>query len=143
MTEQFLADSTPPPSYSHRMLKSSDARRRALGTLFLGATLVMLVWGQTALQSHLQGMQFLFYWTACMLLTFLTLMTALLDFWIVRRRGRAQRIALLKETLLEIKSSADEDPQSPEDPEEAAPNSEQTTGNEQPSATPPRPTTNG
>ena len=103
------------------MLKSSDARRRALGTLFLGATLVMLVWGQTALQSHLQGMQFLFYWTACMLLTFLTLMTA----------------------LLEIKSSADEDPQSPEDPEEAAPNSEQTTGNEQPSATPPRPTTNG
>ena len=96
------------------MLKSSDARRRALGTLFLGATLVMLVWGQTALKPHLQGMQFLIYWTACMLLTFLTLMTALLDFWIVRRRGREQRIALLKETLLEIKSTADEETQDSE-----------------------------
>ena len=91
------------------MLKSSDARRRALGTLFLGASLVMLVWGQTALKPHLKGMQFLLYWTACMVLTFLTLMTALLDFWIVRRRGRAQRIALLKKTLLEIKSTADDE----------------------------------
>lgn len=97
------------------MLKSSDARRRALGTLFLGASLVMLVWGQTALKPHLQGMQFLLYWTACMVLTFLTLMTALLDFWIVRRRGRAQRIALLKETLLEIKSTADEDSENSEE----------------------------
>lgn len=93
------------------MLKSSDARRRALGTLFLGASLVMLVWGQTALKPHLKGMQFLLYWTACMLLTFLTLITALLDFWIVRRRGRAERIALLKQALLEIKPPNDEETQ--------------------------------
>lgn len=106
------------------MLKSSDARRRALGTLFLGASLVMLVWGQTALKPHLKGMQFLLYWTACMALTFLTLMTALLDFWIVRRRGRAQRIALLKKTLLEIKSTADDESRDSEQIEESVAKSE-------------------
>ena len=106
------------------MLKSSDARRRALGTLFLGGALVMLVWGQTALKPHIKGMQFLLYWTACMILTFLTLMTALLDLWIVRRRGRARRTALFKETLLEIQSARGEgDSENPAKSDEPGPES--------------------
>jgi len=83
--------------------RSSDARRRALGTLFLGGSLVMLVWGQTALKSTLQGLPFILYWAVCMCLTFFALMIALLDLWIVRRRGREQEKQLLNDTLRDIR----------------------------------------
>ncbi len=86
------------------MLKTSDARRRALGTLLLGGALVMLVWGQTALKPALKGLPFILYWTACMGLTFLALMVALLDLWIVRRRAREESSRMLRETLLDIQA---------------------------------------
>ncbi len=88
--------------------RSGDARRRALGTLLLGGALVMLVWGQTALKPTLQGLSFILYWAVCMCLTFLALMTALLDLWIVRRRGREQEKQLLNDTLRNIATKEEE-----------------------------------
>lgn len=81
------------------MLNSSDARRRALGTIFLGGALVMLVWGQTALEPALKGIDFLLYWTLCMGLTFLALMVGLLDLWIIRRRSREERKKMFRNSF--------------------------------------------
>ncbi|GEM_PF-1551416 len=89
--------------------KASDARRRGVGTLFLGGSLIMVVWGQTALKPALQGLEFILYWAVCMCLTFLALMTALLDLWIVRRRGREQKKKLVRDTLLDIQMDKERD----------------------------------
>lgn len=85
--------------YIGGVLTRRDSRRRWWGTFFLVGSLSLLVWGQTALKGELAGETYLYYWLACMLLTFLAFVTALLDFWIIRRRARTERREMVKRLL--------------------------------------------
>src|SRR5438128_6512604 len=76
-----------------------DARRRWFGLFFLFVALGLLIWGQTILKSHLNGLGFILYWFLCFIFTLLALLTALLDFWMVRRRTREAQKDLLKKAL--------------------------------------------
>lgn len=80
-----------------------DRTRRVLGALLLLCAGVMLLLGQTVLKESLgQGIGFVLYWLACVALTGLAFLVALLDFWIMRRRGRAAQRDLLNEALEDL-----------------------------------------
>jgi hypothetical protein len=62
----------------------------------------MLVLGLTVLKDRLRLETFLYYWLACMLVTALTLIIALLDLRAVRLRSRCEQAELMNRALLEI-----------------------------------------
>ncbi|MCI0539280.1 MAG: hypothetical protein L0Z50_29080 [Verrucomicrobiales bacterium] len=76
-----------------------DARRRWFGLFFLFIALGMLIWGQTILKPHLSGLGFILYWLGCFAFTILAMLTALLDFWIVRHRTREAQRDLLNKAI--------------------------------------------
>lgn len=76
-----------------------NSRRRWFGSLFLLLALGMVVWGQTWLKPQLQGLAFVFYWLACLILTLLALFTALADAAATRRQLRKKQADLLREAL--------------------------------------------
>ena len=81
------------------MPNAADARRRWFGLFFLFIALGLLIWGQTILKPHLKGLVFVFYWLSCFVFTMLALLTALLDFWIIRHRIRQDQRDLIRKTL--------------------------------------------
>jgi len=85
------------------MSNPADARRRWFGLFYLFVALGLLIWGQTVLRPHLKGWLFIFYWLLCFGFTLLALLTALLDFWIVRHRSREERRELARKTWGESK----------------------------------------
>ena len=89
------------------MSNPADARRRWFGLFFLFIALGLLIWGQTILKPYLDGLWFILYWLACFAFTILALLTALLDFWIMRRRMRGEHRALFRDTFREDRPSGD------------------------------------
>jgi hypothetical protein len=83
------------------MSHNADRRRRGTGLLFLGFAAGMLIAGETILSARLRQSPWLtiIYWLACFGAVILAMIVALLDFWIVRRRSRAEQRGLLQETL--------------------------------------------
>ncbi len=79
----------------------ADARRRWFSVLFLIIAAGMLIWGQTLLKPYLEGVGFVIYWLVCMVFTALSMWTALLDIWAVRRRTRNQHRDLLQQVFEE------------------------------------------
>jgi hypothetical protein len=75
---------------------------RWAGGICLAVAIFMVIAGQSFLRDRLRAETFIYYWLVCMLVTGLTMFCALLDFWLVRRRGRREQAALLKETLQTI-----------------------------------------
>jgi len=63
-----------------------------------------LIWGQTVLKPHLEGIGFLIYWAGCFLFTFGAIGIALVDMRAVRQRVRAEQEALIRRTLANIES---------------------------------------
>ena len=77
--------------------------RRGLGILLLLTASIMLLLGQTVLKERLgQGIGFVLYWLVCIALTGLAFLVAMLDFWIIRRRGKVEQQDLLKEAMEDI-----------------------------------------
>ena len=89
------------------MAVTRDFRRRALGVLFLLASLGMLVAGETLLRERLRErpMAFLLYWMGCFGLVGLTFLIALVDLVVVRRRVRAEQRELVESTLRQIEQT--------------------------------------
>src|ERR1017187_9608876 len=58
---------------------------RVCGGVLLTACALMVVLGMTVLNERLQGLQFVLYWTWCLLLTFGAVTVALGDMLLVRR----------------------------------------------------------
>src|SRR6266404_9898501 len=58
---------------------------RVCGGVLLTACALMLVLGMTVLNERLQGLQFVLYWTWCLLLTVGAVVLALWDMLLVRR----------------------------------------------------------
>ena len=88
------------------MSGAADAWRRWFGMLFLAVAGGMLIWGQTVLRPHLDGVGFIVYWLVCFLLTLAAIAVALLDIRITRSRARQERAALLRHTLDELNLEA-------------------------------------
>ena len=59
----------------------------------------MVVVGQFFLNERLGAEAFIYYWFTCITLTFVAMMLALADFWMVRRRMHRQQRELLAEAL--------------------------------------------
>jgi hypothetical protein len=89
------------------MSNPSDARRRWFGLFFLFMALGLLIWGQTILKPHLNGLGFVLYWLLCFVFTMLAMLTALIDFWIVRHRTRTAHHDLLANALSHDDESVD------------------------------------
>ena len=86
------------------MQTPADALRRWLGLLCLTLAGGMLIWGQTVLKPHLDGIGFLIYWALCFLFTFAAIGIALVDMRVVRQRVRAEHEALIRKTLANLES---------------------------------------
>src|SRR5258705_4461520 len=86
------------------MQTPADALRRWLGLFCLAVAGGMLIWGQTVLKPHLDGIGFLIYWAVCFLFTFAAIGIALVDMRAVRQRVRAEQEALIRRTLANLES---------------------------------------
>ena len=62
----------------------------------------LLVAGETILRVRLEGWWFVFYWMGCLGFTLLAMLTALLDWWIIRERSREEQRELLRRTMGDI-----------------------------------------
>jgi hypothetical protein len=94
----------------------SGNRRRVVTGIFLGAALLMLIFGFTVLSGHLTRDAFLIYWLICFLLTGLAAILALVDMMIIRRQSREEQRELIRTTLEQAeKDSKDLDKSRPEE----------------------------
>jgi uncharacterized membrane protein len=75
---------------------------RWLASIFLTAAVGMVVAGESLLKSRLQAESFIYYWLVCIVLTFLTMVVALVDFWMVRRRLHREQKQLVADALKAI-----------------------------------------
>lgn len=82
--------------------------RRWVGAGSLLAALGLLVLGQTALKSQLQGLTFLLYWSACLAATGVAVITALLDVKALQQRARTEQRDLLETALKDFRAEADQ-----------------------------------
>jgi len=74
---------------------------RVCGGILLTACALMLVLGMTVLDERLQGMQFVLYWTWCLLLTFGAAILALWDILLVRRILKRTRRELFQREFMD------------------------------------------
>ena len=100
------------------MADKRDLRRRALGALFLIASLVMLIAGETVLGDRLRArpLAFLVFWMGCFMFVGLAFLMALLDLAVVRRRTRQQHRELLEEAMRQIARSKELKAKRPPEP---------------------------
>jgi hypothetical protein len=89
------------------MSDPAEAWRRWLGLFCLAVAAGMLIWGQTILKPHLEGVSFIIYWAFCFLFTIAAIFIALLDVRAVRRRSKEEHSDLIARTLQEIEEQAD------------------------------------
>lgn len=75
---------------------------RWLATICLAVSVGMVVAGQSLLKERLQAEAFIYYWLVCIVFTFLTMVIALVDYWMVRRRMHREQKALFQEALQAI-----------------------------------------
>ena len=87
-----------------------DANRRKLGIVCLAVPGGMLILGETALKSSLDGVAFLVYWLVCFAFTVAAVFIALIDLRAVRRQTRQETQALLDETVGETERPPEEKP---------------------------------
>ena len=74
---------------------------RVCGGALLTACALMVVLGTTILNERLQGLQFVFYWTWCLLLTFGAVILALWDMLLVRRILKRTRRELFQREFMD------------------------------------------
>jgi uncharacterized membrane protein len=84
---------------------SSRTIRRWIGGIFLAASLIMLVLGESVLKSRLQGSLFIRYWLICFALTGAAALVALMDLIMIKRETKAEQQELLSKTLHDIEEA--------------------------------------
>ncbi|HUJ71836.1 MAG TPA: hypothetical protein VLZ30_06300 [Verrucomicrobiae bacterium] len=73
---------------------------RVLGGVLLSLCALMAVLGTTVLGKHLQGWQFLLYWSGCLLMTCAAIIIALWDMLLVRRVSKHSRRELYRQQFM-------------------------------------------
>lgn len=81
-------------------------RRRWAGVLCLGAAILLTVWGHFYLPRDWNPVVQVGFWLACFAVTFLAILIALVDLVAVGRETRAERRALLEQTLRDVEAEA-------------------------------------
>ena len=81
-------------------LSRSQIILRVCGGVLLTACAIMVVLGMTILNERLHGLQFVFYWTWCLLLTFGAIILALWDMLLVRRILKRTRRELFEREFI-------------------------------------------
>ena len=71
-----------------------------VGAILLTTCAVMVVLGSTLLAGRLQGLQFLTYWTWCMLLAIAAIIIALWDLLLIRRISKRTHRELFRQQFL-------------------------------------------
>jgi hypothetical protein len=74
---------------------------RVFGGVLLTACALMVVLGATILNERLQGLQFVLYWTWCLLLTFGAIILAVWDMLLVRRILKRTRHELFQREFMD------------------------------------------
>jgi hypothetical protein len=91
-------------------------RRRWFGALVLLAAVAMVICGETVLRDRMGPLATLVFWLACMALTGVAILVALLDARALGQRTRQERRALFEATLKQIQSDVSERPHPPGGP---------------------------
>lgn len=78
-------------------LTPADRRRRRIGALLLGTAVLMVVAGLSRWIPGLEGLRYLLYWLVCYVLTALSILIAILDIAVMRRRLDRERDRLWNE----------------------------------------------
>jgi membrane protein implicated in regulation of membrane protease activity len=81
-------------------------RRRLTGGLLLGAAVLMLILGETALKGRLSPVSWLGYWAVCMLFTATSMVLAFADVRALSRRTRREQHELFEQTVKDIEADA-------------------------------------
>ena len=91
-----------PPTGEPEKLPLSRAQivLRICGGVLLTACALMVVLGMTILSERLRGLQFILYWTWCLLLTFGAIILALGDMLLVRRASHRSRRELFEREFM-------------------------------------------
>lgn len=84
------------------MLDASDVRRRWVGSLCLGVSLLMLILGLTVVNPLLSPALFVAYWALCFLFTVAAMLVALLDIRALRSKTHREHFELLEKTLQDV-----------------------------------------
>jgi hypothetical protein len=79
---------SPPPLPEKLPLSRGQIVLRIAGGVLLTACALMVVMGATIFADRLSGLQFIYYWTWCLLLTCAAIVIALWDMLLVRRISR-------------------------------------------------------
>lgn len=74
----------------------------------LAIALVMLILGQTVLQTRLSGIAFLLYWLVCIVLTGVAIVIAFLDVRALQNRTRQEQEQLFASTLRRVETAVRE-----------------------------------
>ena len=91
----------PDTRHSERLpLSHGQIVLRICGGVLLTACAVMVVLGMTILDEQLRGIQFVLYWTWCLLLTFGAIVVALWDMLLVRRILKRTRRELFEREFM-------------------------------------------
>jgi len=91
---------------------TSKTWRRRFGGVCLALAIGMLLAGETVLKTKLTGGWLLCYWLGCFVLTALAAGAALIDAARVSQESRAERRALIENTLQEIEREKNSRPKS-------------------------------
>jgi hypothetical protein len=83
------------------------SKKRWASGILLGIALLMLILGQTVLTSSLHNRAFIAYWLACFMVTGLAAIVALLDFFSLQRRARAQEKKIMEKAFREMVETKD------------------------------------
>ncbi|HVM62754.1 MAG TPA: hypothetical protein VMV72_17965 [Verrucomicrobiae bacterium] len=86
---------------------------RIVGAILLTACALMVILGATVLANRLEGLQFLVYWTWCMLLTIAAVIIALWDLLLIRRISKRTHRELFRQEFMS--SDMTEKPRRPGD----------------------------
>jgi purine-cytosine permease-like protein len=84
------------------MVFSPGTLLRWLAAICLAVSVGMVVAGESLLKERLRAEAFIYYWLVCISFTFLTMVIALVDFWMVRRRLHREQKELFQEALRAI-----------------------------------------
>ena len=91
----------PPTGQSEKLpLSRGQIVLRICGGVLLTACALMVVLGMTVLSERLRGLQFVLYWTWCLLLTFGAIILALGDMLLVRRTLQRTRRELFEREFM-------------------------------------------
>ena len=80
-------------------MNSADRRRRWVGVVCLGVAVLMVVWGQFFLPPSIEPLLQIGFWFVCLVVTLAAILVALSDLMALRDRTRAEKRALLEQTL--------------------------------------------